>query len=597
MDDLKIQSDISDNAFHGDTEIHVLLITNRDSDNVGDQVIEACDISLVKTAIKNLGFDEKCLNIRSIALSNVTDRFCETDDTGLLGKIYKEIGICTFVLFGGAPVFNYRYQYFYKKTATIINVAKELGKPVLFSAIGINDAYDEKNPKCMFLKDALHNGMVRQVTTRDGIEHLRQYAKGNSQFPVSLVSDPAVFARDVFCNYISSSGKEEKKIGLFVFRAGGFSANGIQFGRSEQCCLWKDLCSRLDALGYDYELLTSGHFADEAVLEYMIDEGYVKKEKCIRAMNTPEELVRKISSYSGIVSCRLHPSIISFSCNVPSVSLIWNSKVTDFYKCIGHPERAVSIDDICADAHVSSEPLVTALECALKEGINKDNTYVESVYTSLVTGIARCIGLEDVPEPFSAEVLRNYIIPYQGTTLRMEREKVERKLTRCYRQYNTALFRILKLKEKTGTGIIDQMLYHSGEKCVELKEEVAGVYTENINYLQSGNIEFIFAEDIDNDGTQQFAECGFVQGKKQFKGWRVRFRIKSKWYWLLADGGFYAKKEGNARYATLFLPGETIPEIPVNHINVMVAEAVWQNKTEPDKKKWNLGKIKRLWRS
>ena len=36
-------------------QVKVLLLTNRDSDNVGDQVIEATDISLISTVMKNLG--------------------------------------------------------------------------------------------------------------------------------------------------------------------------------------------------------------------------------------------------------------------------------------------------------------------------------------------------------------------------------------------------------------------------------------------------------------------------------------------------------------------------------------------------------------
>ena len=36
--------------------LQILLLTNRDSDNVGDQVIETTDISLVKTAMANLGY-------------------------------------------------------------------------------------------------------------------------------------------------------------------------------------------------------------------------------------------------------------------------------------------------------------------------------------------------------------------------------------------------------------------------------------------------------------------------------------------------------------------------------------------------------------
>ena len=38
-------------------KITILLLTNRDSDNVGDQVIEASDIGLLHALMKNLGFD------------------------------------------------------------------------------------------------------------------------------------------------------------------------------------------------------------------------------------------------------------------------------------------------------------------------------------------------------------------------------------------------------------------------------------------------------------------------------------------------------------------------------------------------------------
>ena len=36
----------------------VLLLTNRDSDNIGDQIIEASVISLIKAAVANLGLDK-----------------------------------------------------------------------------------------------------------------------------------------------------------------------------------------------------------------------------------------------------------------------------------------------------------------------------------------------------------------------------------------------------------------------------------------------------------------------------------------------------------------------------------------------------------
>lgn len=91
-------------------------------------------------------------------------------------------------------------------------------------------------------------------------------------------------------------------------------------------------------------------------------------------------------------------------------------------------------------------------------------------------------------------------------------------------------------------------------------------------------MEFVCFEGMRNNGKNYFAECGFICGNKCFRGWRVRFRIQSKWYWLFDDGGgFYFKQKGNSCFAKIFKPGEAIPKIPVRSINAMIAEAVWGN--------------------
>lgn len=50
----------------------ILLLTNRDSDNVGDQVIEACDISLISTIMMNLGLSPEDFVINSRAAAIVS---------------------------------------------------------------------------------------------------------------------------------------------------------------------------------------------------------------------------------------------------------------------------------------------------------------------------------------------------------------------------------------------------------------------------------------------------------------------------------------------------------------------------------------------
>lgn len=597
--------------------IRVLLITNRDSDNLGDQVIEACDIALIKTAVSNLGFDTENLEIDSSALGIVSNKYCETDDEALLSRVYEKIQNSTVVLFGGAPVFSYAYKWFYKKTATILRIAKELNKPVLFSAVGI-DAYDDASERCQLLKKELHNGSVVQITTRDGIEHLHDYARptaaitdrlsqsnaslGESgispqsfdygdmetvdvdgtalSFPIGLVSDPAVFTRTVFAPSLANienakPDTQKKRIGLFVFRAGGFSDNRIAFNRDMQRAMWKSLCQELQSRGYDYELLTSGHFADEAFLQSLIDDGVVPAQKCVTNINTPENLLSHIRSYDGVVTCRLHPSIISFAYDVPSVSLIWNSKVTDFYRHIGYPERAIPTTDIVLDGEVSAICIVDALESAMNEGITKNNAYVESVYATLTDGLATCLGIDKVSyQQLSGQELLDNMYSYEGTTLKKEQDKIRRKFTRCYRKY---IENQLKMGDARAGNYSYKIFYHSGGFPSHIDVSKFDESSGEVEELASRNIQYRYPLDVVNNASSRLSSCGFTRNKMTFVGWKLRFRVGKTWFWCLEDGGLIHRKKGSIEQAALFKAGDVIPRLPVRRIDVMVAEAVWQS--------------------
>ncbi len=45
----------SKDAYESAAHCNILLLTNVDSDNVGDQVIEACDVGLLNAVMQNLG--------------------------------------------------------------------------------------------------------------------------------------------------------------------------------------------------------------------------------------------------------------------------------------------------------------------------------------------------------------------------------------------------------------------------------------------------------------------------------------------------------------------------------------------------------------
>ncbi|MCR5212019.1 MAG: hypothetical protein K6C41_05655, partial [Lachnospiraceae bacterium] len=132
----------------------ILLITNRGSDNCGDQVLEACDISLIRTVMKDLHVSRLRYSIESRDAGLVRKAYLQNHDPKLLEDAKKTISSCDLVLFGGAPMFNHLYQVFYERTCMMIEMAQEYGKPVVFSAVGI-EVYDGNNPKCQRIRESV----------------------------------------------------------------------------------------------------------------------------------------------------------------------------------------------------------------------------------------------------------------------------------------------------------------------------------------------------------------------------------------------------------------------------------------------------------
>lgn len=407
----------------------ILLLTNRDSDNVGDQVIETCDIALISTIMKNLNIESDAYKINSRAASMISQKYLSTKSPNLLKSARKLVKESDVIIFGGAPVFNYQYQSFYERTAVTLELAEEFHKPVIFSAIGI-EGYDEDNAKCQRLKKTLNFDCVKQITTRDDFASLQKYIE-NDKIVIDKVSDPAVFSSKVFENYISKpKAGISKKIGIFILRANGFVDNKINFSKSASASFWKKLAGELKNNGYEYELLTSGHFGDEAFLDYLIRNCGIDEKNCVFNMNSPERLIQKISSYDAVVTCRLHPSIISFSLDVPSLGIVWNTKVRGFYDSIGYEDRVIETEGI------DPKDVVEKIKKAMGQGVQKSEEYLASVYTSLFRVMKSLICPDSSAMPYSYAELMEHIPPYCGTSEEEYEEKLKRKFRRTYKTYN-----------------------------------------------------------------------------------------------------------------------------------------------------------------
>lgn len=417
--------------------INILLLTNRNSDNTGDQVIEACDISLLSVIMKQLGLE---VQITSRDASIVT-KYVETREPDTLAEAEELIQESDLILVGGAPMFNFLYQNFYERTAVILELAEKHQKPVLFSAIGV-EGYSDANEKCQRLKKTLNLDCVRQITTRDDFQALQNY-KENESLVIGKVADPAVFSSKVFEAFKTDKRQgEKKKIGIFILRQGGFVDNKVPFSRDKAVSLWLDLIQELEARGYDYELTTSGHFADEAFLDYLIRKHGVSEDKCTFNINTPEELVKTISSCDAVISTRLHPSIVSFALDVPSLGIVWNQKVTGFYESIGYRDRVFETEGI------SANKIADKLEQILSEGVKKDAEFLMSVYRTLFCGIRDALGLSGNLEPCTYEELLQQMPVYPGTSQQEQEEKLQRKSRRLYGAYNKRISTVKSLENQ-----------------------------------------------------------------------------------------------------------------------------------------------------
>jgi len=447
----------------------VLLLTNRDSDNVGDQIIEATVISLLKAAFDNLDIAPGDFEISSRAAGIVSRAYMKTRDPALLAGARKSISEADVIVFGGAPLFNYAYQSFYLRTIITLELAQEYGVPVLFSSIGV-EPYNADNPKSVALKEALALPVVRQITTRDDFESLEKYVEGTDT-PIAHVSDPAVVADIVFRKRPAPPSAPPSlvrrlkrrarrvlrkltrarsappavsapaagpslepaaapRVGLVVTRAGIFKDNRIDFTEADQQRFWLDVIALLTERGYDYKLFTTGHFTDEVFLDNLVRTSDIPLSKAALTVNSPEELIAELSACDGVIAYRLHASITAFAYAIPSIGLSWNFKVPYFYESVGHGDRALD------HTRWNAPEVVDALEKAMTEGVTKDEAFLMSVYETLFSGLKGIFAPTSERESYSYAELHHKLPPYSGTTLALYREKMRRKLRRTYEEYH-----------------------------------------------------------------------------------------------------------------------------------------------------------------
>jgi len=358
----------------------ILLLTFKDCDNVGDQIIEACSDRLLRLVLNDLGISDYIIDSLDIGTVS-TDRI----------KEYQMI------VFGGGGIIKYRYQNFYKYISTILSVANRENVPVIFSSVGV-EGYDFKDYRCRLLQEALNRPCVKQITTRDDLDSLNLYIK-NPNVVTAFSADPAVYSSYVFG---PSQSSPNKTIGLAVVRDGIFKANGLKWGKAEELEFWSNTIALLEKKGYDFRVFTTGHFGDEVFAINLMEKCGFDSDKVIWTVNSREKLIDEMQQMSGIIAFRLHAGIISYALNIPAVNLSWNNKVALFYKNVGLSERALEFTEW------NAKIAVKRLEEALSNHRERDKnfSYMYSTYSTLFDGVFTCLFSNQIVSQLAVEKKR-----------------------------------------------------------------------------------------------------------------------------------------------------------------------------------------------
>ncbi|MCL1891109.1 MAG: polysaccharide pyruvyl transferase family protein [Coriobacteriia bacterium] len=345
--------------------IKVLLLTYKSSDNLGDQIIEACIHSLLKLVFEDLG---------------VADFYIDSQD--IEAFLPESAAEYQMIVFGGGGIIKFEYEEFHKYVPAVVAVADENEVPVLFSSVGV-EGFNANSARCQRLKESLNKPCVKQITTRDDFESLKLYID-NPDIAIAPAADSALYSGSVFGIQQSPTAKT---IGLAVVRKGIFKRNGIDWEFEDEMVFWSEVIDLLKSKGYRYQVFTMGHFDDEVFALEMVKRGIIDRSEMVAPICSSEQLFDTLSHMAGVIAFRLHAGIVSYALGVPAINLSWNNKVTHFYQNINLPERVLEFEDWNAQSAVSR--LEQALKDRKEQKIN--TSYLYSTYSTLFDGVVACL--------------------------------------------------------------------------------------------------------------------------------------------------------------------------------------------------------------
>ncbi len=320
-------------------------------------------ILLVQIANKNFGDSVIADNTRFLlnrAFRSVPWKKFEIFDYAIGTEDLAQIQYVDAIVFAGGGLIKFRQENLYRQVSEIIMEAQRYAVPVFLNSVGV-EGYDEKDERCLQLVEAINQPCVKLITVRDDVSCLISHYIKNCRIRIREVYDPAINSPTT---YSVQKQNANKVIGLGIAREDLYVDYGIpSVDRKFLIDFWKNVVRLLEQRGYQWQIFTNGLDKDELFAQVVLNEiGHGSK---IKQPFDARELVTQISQMKGMIACRMHSNIISYSFGIPSIGLVWNDKMTFWGNKCGYPNRYIPYTQLKA------EKVVAALDEALQNGCKK----------------------------------------------------------------------------------------------------------------------------------------------------------------------------------------------------------------------------------
>lgn len=261
-----------------------------------------------------------------------------------------------FIIFAGGQI---AVSGFKERVLYILDKFKDI--PKVFNAIG------NGNDNVTWIDDDIcEKYNIKGITYRDGTMSLKNIM-------CKETFDTAIISNELINKNSKDNFIEESIIGIGIMYASNIN-------KEIQNKFWRNVFEILKESNIRYKIFTNGDPNDYG---YVVDlcrmHGIDDRVLCERP-STPEELIQLIGAFKGIFSCRLHSHIIAYSLSVPSVGIVWDSKVIRFFEKIGAHDNLVNFE---SDKSTIENKLRVLTELDM-ENFNVNNYSVRNNFRELI---------------------------------------------------------------------------------------------------------------------------------------------------------------------------------------------------------------------